>query len=299
MKKYILPSVVFLFAMLKFAQAQTFTQLPALKDYPFTVYYSSGYEQRAGAISQQVNKALTYYDSLLSFKPGLSLFVLDSIDWKKYSSPGAVYGMPHYKNDNTLIVAASDNPFWKSFLPPLESLPKELAEQVRSVYKNASGLSMQPFFDLLALHELGHAFHLQGGLKMQRAWMGELFSNVFLHTYIAENDPGLLPALTIFPRMVVAAGAGGFKYTSLQDMDMRYDEIAQKFPRNYGWYQCRLHMGAASIYESGGREAFLKLWNGLKQQQKKVGDAELPALLQKIDPTLASLVQNWDNNTKK
>ena len=57
---------------------------------------------------------------------------------------------------------------------------------------------------LLALHELGHAFHQQGGLKMHRNWMGELFCNILLHTYIAENEPEQLPALTVLPKTEVS-----------------------------------------------------------------------------------------------
>ena len=81
----------------------------------------------------------------------------------------------------------------KFYTPPaLNQLPPALSRQVQKVYKNSEdNLSMQDFLDLLALHELGPAFHTQGGLKMQRNWMGELFVNILLHAYIAENEPEL------------------------------------------------------------------------------------------------------------
>jgi len=41
---------------------------------------------------------------------------------------------------------------------------------------------------------------------MQRLWMQELFCNIMLHTYIAENEPQNLPALELFPEMVVSGG---------------------------------------------------------------------------------------------
>ena len=46
---------------------------------------------------------------------------------------------------------------------------------------------------------------------------GELFCNILLHTYIAENEPEQLSALTVFPQMVIAGGTDGFVYTSLSD----------------------------------------------------------------------------------
>ena len=85
---------------------------------------------------------------------------------------------------------------------------------------------------------------------MQRKWMGELFVNILLHTYVAENEPQSLPALTLFPKMVVAAGSSEFKYTSLNDIQERYNDIARDYPKNYGWYQCRWHAAAADIYKS-------------------------------------------------
>ncbi len=112
--------------------------------------------------------------------------------------------MPHYGDNQTLYVAAEDNAFWRSFIPPVDELPAEQSKLISETYSdNKGGLTMEPFFDLLAIHELGHAFHIQDSLMMQRKWMGELFANILLHTYIAENEPHLLPALIVFPEMVV------------------------------------------------------------------------------------------------
>ena len=120
-------------------------------------------------------------------------------DWARYKK-FPVYGMPHYNDDRTLVLAAEDNAFWKSYIPPLEQLPEDLREQIRKVYSRPDGsLSMQAFFDLLAIHELGHAFHMQAGLTTQRKWMGELFVNILLHTYIAENEPGAIACTDTFP----------------------------------------------------------------------------------------------------
>src|SRR5690606_904494 len=131
--------------------------------------------------------------------------VLDEADWKKHTTIPMVYGMPHYTEENQrLFLAATDNDLWRSFIPPVHLLPGNLKEAVINAYRNEKGeLTMQPFFDLLALHELGHAFQFQAGLNIQRKWMGELFANVFLHTYIAEKEPRMLNALTVFPKMVI------------------------------------------------------------------------------------------------
>ncbi len=153
---------------------------------------------------------------------------------------------------------------------------------------------MQPFFDLLALHELGHAFHIQGGLTMQRKWMGELFCNMLLHTYIADNEPDQLDALTLFPEMVVAAGTTGYKFTTLNEFEKNYTELGQKHPKNYGWYQCRLHVAAKNIYNAKGKKVLVKLWNTLRSTSDKMEDKQFASLLKrKVHRSVADVMLKW------
>ncbi|MFZ1783785.1 MAG: hypothetical protein WAU23_01180 [Ferruginibacter sp.] len=299
MKRLFIISLLIPLIFVQSASAQSTDSLNQLKDHDFPVYYSSGHKKRAEVTALRIEKAMAYHRQMLGFKPNVILFVLNETDWKVYTS-GMVYGMPHYDDkNNRLIIAAEDNPFWKSFLPPPNQLPNELREPIQTAYTNGEGqLSMQAFFDLLAIHELGHAFHIQNELTMQRMWMGELFCNILLHTYIAENEPELLPALTLFPRMVVAGGAREFKYTKLQDVHERYNEIGQQHPKNYGWYQCRWHTAAAGIYDSVGKEVCKKLWDALKTQKEILNDEQLPGFLEKaVDKSIADMIRHWDSDT--
>ena len=290
-------SVLFVVASLA-TDAQSFEKLSKLSQPEFEAYSSKGYEQDAVGIAQRLAQALHYHETLLGFRPTITLLVLSQADWSTYTS-FPVYGMPHYNNEKTLIVAIEDNPFWQSFIPPLDKLPTELASQIKKAYAVNGKLTMQPFFDLLAIHELGHAFHQQAGLTMQRLWMGELFCNIFLHTYVAEQEPESLPALTVFPNMVVAAGAKEYTYNRLRDIEEHYDEIGQQHPKNYGWFQCRWHAGAAKIYDAGGKEVIVKLWKALKEQNEKLSDDAFIGFLEtKTHKSLADLIKYWDKETK-
>lgn len=290
--------LVITFLSIQKTNAQQYNQLEELKDHSVRIYYSAGHEQRAQAIVKRVDRAMEYYQELLDFKPEVTLLVLTEADWGKYTS-FPVYGMPHYNDDKTLIVAAEDNAFWKSFIPPLDQLPKDLKNRIEDVYKDSKGnLSMEAFFDLLALHELGHAFHFQAGLNMQRKWMGELFVNILLHSFIAEKEPASLQALTLFPRMVVAGGTKEFTYTSLKDVHERYNEIGKEHPKNYGWYQCRWHTTAGIIYDAAGEEASKQLWNAFKNQKETLTDEAIPHFLdQSGAKEVADMIRNWDKET--
>jgi hypothetical protein len=292
--------IVFALVLVQSVFAQPYDRLSESKNHSAKVYYSAGHETRAIAIAKRIDKAIVYFEQLLAFKPDVSLLVLSSADWSTYTS-FPVYGMPHYTDNKTLIIAAEDNPFWKSFIPPLEQLPAALREKIQHTYKNEMGeISMQAFFDLLALHELGHAFHIQGGLTMQRKWLGELYPNILLHTYIAENEREMLPALTLFPQMVIGGGTKELKYTSLPDLETHFEELGKQYPKNYGWYQCRWHAAAATIYNSAGKMVCRNLWNALKGNTKILSDEELADFLSKQgDKSVADMMRNWDQLSVK
>lgn len=132
---------------------------------------------------------------------------------------------------------------------------------------------------------------------MQRKWMGELFANILLHTYIAENEPELLPALTVFPKMVVSSyDKTELKFTTLTELEAQYDEIAKKHPKNYGWYQCRWHVAAGNIYKEGGVDLFERLWFTLKGQRKNLDDPSFTSLLsEQVHQSVADVVLEWNN----
>lgn len=275
--------------------AQSYDSLIQLQGHQAKVYHSQAAASKAERMAKQIDQVMHFYSGQIGFKPSVVLLVLSPADWNKYSQP-MVYGMPHYSDSQTLIVAAENNDFWKSFIPPLDKLPGEYASTIRETYKDPKGgLTMEPFFDLLAIHELGHAYHKQGGLQMQRNWLGELFVNIFLHSYVAQKEPRLLPALTIFPKMVVAiTDTASLKYTSLQDLEKFYAIIAQQYPQNYGWYQCRWHKEAGRIYDAGGMAIIKKLWTLLKNQKEILNDGALAVLLtEQVHASVADVLRQW------
>lgn len=295
LRRKILASVAFLFFILHLS-AQTFPGLTKLENVQTSTYYSEGSEEYAKEMAKHCDQVKSFYGELIQFQPEVSLLVLSKEDWPKFTR-FPVYGMPHYSDNKTLIVASEDNDFWKSFIPPLDQLPPDFAAKISKTYTDSDGnLTMRGFFNLLAIHELGHAYHIQGGLTMQRKWMGELFANIMLHTYIAENEPDLLPVLTVFPEMVVASTSPeSLEYTSLGELESNYEKIGQEFPLNYGWYQCRWHKAAGEIYDAEKIQVFLNLWKELKQEKNVLNDADLAKMLtEKVGQSVADVLLKWD-----
>ncbi len=271
--------------------------LMELKGFTQNYYYSAGHEDRALKLAKLMEDAGRFYKEELGFTPEIKMFILAPQHWKAYAAPPLhdVYGFPHNIDKVRLAVASEDNDFWRSFLKNPDQLPNEMKRRVTAAYGTAGGnYSMEPFFDLLAIHEMGHSYTSQAGLKTQRHWMEELFVNIMLHTYIAEKKKNLLPALETFPDMVVNAGSAAYRYTSLADFEKLYQTMGMG-PENYGWYQSMLHSQAKNIYNAGGKSIMKKLWKALKNNQKEMTDEEFAArLLKNVHPSVANVYLKWN-----
>lgn len=301
-KTYSISIVLLLVSCFSFAQDSAKTEpgilpLETLKGFTQTFYYSTGRLERAKSIAVFMESAGNFFQKEIGFTPKATLFILAPQNWKAIAAKPLqdVYGFPHNTDNGRLVIAADDNDFWSGFLPPVDMLPPPLATQVAKAYrKQDSSYSMMPFFDLLALHELGHSYTSQAGLKMHRHWMAELFVNIMLHTYIAEKQPERLPALEAFPNMVVGAGTEGYSFTSLTDFEKLYATLGMG-PKNYGWYQCKFHSAAKDIYNAGGKEIMKKLWKALKKHQEEMTDIEFTDMLTKeVSPSVANVFLKWN-----
>lgn len=300
-KKIYIILVLILFYNFSFAQETTKNNGPSpleeLNGFTQTYYYSPGHKERAKDIAEFLEDAGDYFQKEVNFTPEIELYVLAPQHWKDVAVKPLhdVYGFPHNIDHVRLAIAAEDNDFWRSFLPPVDNLPSPIAAKVKEAYRNQDGsYSMMPFFDLLALHEMGHSYTAQAGLEIHRLWMGELFLNLMLHTFIAEEKPELLPALETFPNMVISAGTAEYEFTSLEDFERLYPTLGMG-PKNYGWYQARLHSAAKDIYESGGKEVMKKLWDALKKNQEEMTNKEFIGMLkEEVHPSVANVYLHWN-----
>lgn len=297
---YILSALLLLCNFSFAQQAKKITDPSPLKElhgFTQTYYYSPGHEERAKEIAVFLENAGNYFKKEIGFTPKIELYILAPQHWKDVALElmQNVYGFPHNIDEVRLAIAAEDNDFWRSFLPPIENLPPSVAAEVKNAYGKEDGsYSMMPFFDLIALHEMGHSYTAQAGLKMHRHWMGELFVNLMKHTYIEEEQPELLPALETFPTMVVGAGTAEYEFTSLEDFERLYATLGMG-PKNYGWYQSKLNLASKDIYDAGGKQVMIKLWEALKKHQQEMTDEEFVKMLKdEVHPAVANVYLEWE-----
>jgi hypothetical protein len=244
-------------------------------------FASEGLEARAMAIGAIAADSYDYVADLLHLRPKAQLLVLSEADWASKSDV-PIYGLPN-AGDGTLTVAGTEAPLWSeagSMVPDADRAELEAA------YSGPDGsLAFGPFFDLIAVHEVAHLFHM-GTVHFPRMWLQELFANLCLHAWVERRAPASRATLLTLPRLGAKAPPDAFAYRTGDDFERVYTAMPGL---NYVWLQFRLQMAAAAVYDSAGEPSVAHLFNAFRLDEESLatllGDA--------VDPTLASFARTF------
>jgi hypothetical protein len=301
-------------------QAVSANGLGRLDGYPFAVRYSEGARAEAVRLAQLTKDAYEYFVQLLpGAEPAITARFLRPADW-----PGEGYGVPSYDPfDRSLRVATEDNPFFQSFgkmaraASPFGAYPR-----LKKTYADAEGkLQLRRFFDLLAVHELEHAFEHQALATFPTLWLSEVSANLALHAFVATARPSELANLTTFPEALRRIKPFNLRirlrgYRSLEDFERHYPIGTEKQMNqpNYGWYQVRFLTLAHEVFEESGEDALKRLWTFARSDDprrtspwtyflehrsfagwtQRIPRQELAALLgAEVSPRLGQAIAGW------
>jgi hypothetical protein len=284
------------------------SRLAELSGYPFEVRYSDGSVVRARAAASVAADAYVYLSRLLSgFEPDIAIIVADRGDWESRTP----YGLPYFNDDDDqirpgiLVMPAERGDFWVAMGEDLhETSPHDYPKLLATYPDGAGGLDLQPFFDLITIHELGHAFETLGNLKLPTFWLSEIFANLALHTFVATKQLESLNTLEVLStvgaqssRLDARMRAKG--YTSLEDLEVHYTGGDNPMgPLNYVWYQYRWQRLAAAMFDADGEEGFVRFWDFFRGADHPIpgeitAASLVPLLRTGVSETLARAVHNW------
>lgn len=272
---------------------RSYNNLHRLDGFTCPVYFSEGAEQKARETALRCERAWDFLNNTFNLTAKITVVVLFPEHWPEYAAH-PLYGMPHILDTHTLIIAGQNNEMWRNLLPPLEMLPSSIVASIHATYQQPNGeVNLSPFFDLLAVHEMGHLYHYQMGRLFPRTWLMELFCNLCLHAYVDTQEPEQLPALETMPRLMVGMEYAHLTYQTLADFEQLYADMP---PPNFAWFQGRLHVAAKLIYDVGGIETLQRLWDLPLVLDKTVTDEHLAKYLEThIHPEVAWVLTAWPN----
>ena len=283
--------------------------LPHLDGYPFEVRYSHGSLALARAAADVAASAYVYFSRLFSaVEPDIAIVVADETDWPENGPP---YGLPFFRDGageirpGILVMPSGGGDFWVAMAQDIRAASPRGYAKLRATYPDgAGGVDLQPFFDLITVHELGHAFEVLGDLRLPTSWLSEIFVNLALHAFVATELPASLPTLETLP----SVGAGSRKlaarmraegYSSLEQLEAHYtggdDPMS---PLNYVWYQHRWLRLAARMFDADGEEVLVRFWacfharDRLNSSQATAASLA-PLLGAEVSPILGRAIQNW------
>ena len=284
------------------------TGLVQLGGYPFEVRHSAGALVRAQSAAEIAADAYGYFRRLFGgVEPDIALIVVDQADWQSRQP----YGLPFFNDDGgqirpgILVMPAGSGDFWVAIANDLRQASPRGFRRVLATYPGGSGgVDLQPFFDLITLHELGHAFEVFGDLNLPTFWLGEIFANLALHVFVATRQPDRLETLEVLSevgarsrRLTARMRAGG--YTTLEGLERHYaGGDSPMDPLNYVWYQYRLQRIAAAMFDADGEKSLVRFWNCFRRPDRPpAGEgsaaALVPLLSSEVSETLGRAIEHW------
>jgi hypothetical protein len=284
------------------------SELSQLGGYPFEVRYSDGSLVRARAAADVAANAYVYFSGLFAaVEPDIAVIVADEADW-----PGkGPYGLPFFRDDpgeirpGIVVMPAGGGDFWTGIAQDLrDASPRGFAKLLATYPDGTGGLALQPFFDLITIHELGHAFEVLGDLRLPTFWLSEIFVNLAMHAFVATQLRASLPTLEVLPTV----GAGSRKlaarmraegYSTLEELQAHYTGGDDSMnPLNYVWYQYRWLRLVAKAFEVDGEDGLVRFWDCFHSTDRvnasEATAASLaPLLTTEVSPTLGRAVRDW------
>jgi hypothetical protein len=284
------------------------SELSRLAGYPFEVRYSDGSLVRARAAADVAANAYVYFSRLFGgLEPDIAVIVVGEADW----SGNGPYGLPFFREDaaeirpGIVVMPAGGGDFWQEIGQDIrDASPRGYAKLLRSYPNGMGGLDLQPFFDLITIHELGHAFEVLGDLRLPTFWLSEIFVNLAMHAFVATQLPASLPTLEVLPTV----GAGSRKlgarmraegYSTLEELQAHYTGGDDSMdPLNYVWYQHRWLRLAAKMFEVDGKDGLVRFWDCFHSTDRVNASAPTaaslaPLLTTEVSPTLGWAVRDW------
>jgi hypothetical protein len=272
------------------------------------VRYSDGTLPRATATADVAAAAYAYFSRLFSaVEPDIALIVADETDWWSRQP----YGLAYFNDDDdqirpgVLVMPAGGGEFWTAIAQDLrDASPRGYATLLAIYPDGTGGVDLQPFFDLIAIHELGHAFEVLGDLRLPTFWLSEIFVNLAMHAFVATQLPASLPTLETLPTVgarsrKLAARMRAEGYCTLEELQAHYtggDDPMSAL--NYVWFQYRWQRLAAKMFEIDGEDGLMRFWDCFHaadpvSPHEATAASLAPLLTTEVSRTLGRAVREW------
>jgi len=214
-------------------------------------FYSPHAEQRARYLQGLLGGEIAYYEELfqVSFGP-VAMAVLNAKQWPMVAGEEP-YGMPSVDGTRPAVVVmpVSWNEVTWMAVPRREDVPPAM---LRKALANGRKWDQVKFegCDGIGTHEVGHFIIRRLGITPPTRWFNEFLASYTGYAYLKAKASAQALSNEIF--WTAGLDHAPHRFTSLDDFEIKYDELQQNYPANYGWYQLALDQRVIEIYAQRG-----------------------------------------------
>jgi hypothetical protein len=246
-------------------------------------FYSPHAEARARDLQGLLGGEIAFYSDLFHVPFGpITLAVLDPQQWPSVAGEEP-YGMPSVDGTRPAVVVmpVSWNEATWMVVPKREEVPPAM---LRKALVKGTKWDQVKFegCDGIGTHEIGHYVIRQLGIDPQTKWFNEFLASYVGYAYLKTKVPSSALSNEIF--WTVGLDNSPHPFTKLDDFESKYDELQEKYPGNYGWYQLALDQRVIEIYAQSGVEYLREVRKEFPSGVQSLDSAQLLNKLERISP---------------
>jgi hypothetical protein len=270
------------------------------------LYHSPICKREAKIIGKVTSEAYNYLQYFFEKKPEIILLVLNEDDWKK-RVPHQPYGDPFVPDVRVHYGSKTPNNWKEAFSSLCSDAPINLRRKIVSI-SGLEGITIGnaldkiftlEFFGATAAHEIAHPFLGQNlvlpqpiedkyAFGLDAFWLAEFLPQYIMYSFLQATNIPLCEKWFILMKSAFEGGKGKVKYTSLREMGTKYREMITSCIENIYWYQAKLFVMSADLYDQHGEDFLLKALNDLKLNER--------LLINQLEQSFGNLqtwLQNW------
>lgn len=221
-------------------------RLQRIEGDPVTLHFSPDYHPRAQRVGKLVEEAHHFLTEWLGVEAHTTVSLLRRENWRHLRR--APYGYPHSSPDHsTIFVPATYPPPWIDRSRALyEAAPERLQRKVCGE-EDELRRQIAAFYDLVAVHELGHLFIHHLKLALGTKWLTELIANLFATAFFVERRPELAECWLAWADI---QSSQDVPFQSLEAYEANYSSLSFA---NASYYQGRFNRHALRLWQQHGR----------------------------------------------
>ena len=253
-------------------------------------YYSEGMEKRASELKTLLERASVSLSDSLNLEINLILAALGPKEWAQVLDK--TYGLPTFRTDAckkdggsfpepkyvAIVPGAIDGPLYNDWIALKDSLSSKALQKLKE-----AGMRFEQggklMIDFVALHELGHAYHLKFGIKNYVNFFSEFMANYVAYAFLRSTEERL------DKKVLAILSANIQTITPVHSSFTKWEKFrSSEHPPTEAWYNSVITLKAAEIYEQRGFEFLYAIRKAFPEAEGQLNTETIIARMDTIHP---------------